>query len=96
MTLRERGWRGQVLSVVSGFRRVQRFKRGTLMTEQYVREEYPLSRTTGKIIAAAQVVHRELGPGFEEVIQRDQPLSACQRFCGESENGRRGPRQRHT
>lgn len=38
------------------------------MTNPYVRKEYPLSETTGKIIGAAKVVHRELGPGFEEVI----------------------------
>ncbi|OGO38315.1 MAG: hypothetical protein A2W35_18785 [Chloroflexi bacterium RBG_16_57_11] len=35
---------------------------------QYVKPEYPLSETTGRIIASAQEVHRELGPGFEEVI----------------------------
>ena len=38
------------------------------MTSQYIKPEYPLSETTGRIIAAAQAVHRELGPGFEEVI----------------------------
>jgi GxxExxY protein len=39
------------------------------MTEQsYVNERYPLSGLTGKVISAAQIVHRELGPGFEEVI----------------------------
>lgn len=38
------------------------------MNEQYVDERYPLSALTGKIIRAAQVVHHELGPGFEEVI----------------------------
>ncbi|MBL7161374.1 MAG: GxxExxY protein [Anaerolineales bacterium] len=34
----------------------------------YVDEKYPLSALTGRIIAAAQAVHRVLGPGFEEVI----------------------------
>jgi len=34
----------------------------------YVNEQYPLSSLTAKIIAAAQEVHRTLGPGFEEVI----------------------------
>lgn len=34
----------------------------------HVDERYPLSALTGRIIAAAQAVHRELGPGFEEVI----------------------------
>jgi GxxExxY protein len=34
----------------------------------YVDERYPLSALTGRIIAAAQEVHRALGPGFKEVI----------------------------
>lgn len=38
------------------------------MNEQYVDERYPLSALTGRIIHAAQVVHHELGAGFEEVI----------------------------
>ena len=38
------------------------------MVGKYVREEYPLSEVTGKIIGAGQEVHTELGPGFEEVI----------------------------
>jgi len=38
------------------------------MVQQYVREEYPLSNVTARIIAAATEVHRTLGPGFEEVI----------------------------
>lgn len=38
------------------------------MTEPYVKTEYPLSDLTARIIAAATEVHRELGPGFEEVI----------------------------
>ncbi len=38
------------------------------MNESYVDERYPLSALTGKIIRAAQTVHRELGPGFQEVI----------------------------
>lgn len=33
-----------------------------------MKEEYPLSEVTGRIIAAATEVHRQLGPGFEEVI----------------------------
>ena len=35
---------------------------------QYIKPQYPLSEVTGRIIAAAQEVHRTLGPGFEEVI----------------------------
>ena len=35
---------------------------------QYVKEEYPLSDVTARIIAAAKEVHRTLGPGFEEVF----------------------------
>ena len=38
------------------------------MTEEYVKLEYPLSDITSRIIAAATRVHRDLGPGFEEVI----------------------------
>ena len=38
------------------------------MTEQHVRDEYPLSEITARIIKAAKEVHGELGPGFEEVI----------------------------
>ena len=34
----------------------------------HVDSRYPLSALTGRIIAAAQEVHRVLGPGFEEVI----------------------------
>ena len=35
---------------------------------KHVKSEYPASEATSRIIAAAQQVHRELGPGFEEVI----------------------------
>ena len=38
------------------------------MVRRYVREEYPLSEVTARIIKAAREVHRDLGPGFEEVI----------------------------
>ena len=38
------------------------------MTETFVKPEYPLSKITSRIIAAATQVHRNLGPGFEEVI----------------------------
>ncbi len=38
------------------------------MTDAYVNKEYPLSEVTSRIIAAATDVHRNLGPGFEEVI----------------------------
>ena len=38
------------------------------MSQQYIRKEYPQSETTARIIKAAQNVHHELGPGFEEVI----------------------------
>jgi GxxExxY protein len=34
----------------------------------YVKSEYPYSETTGRIIAAARQVHKNLGPGFEEVF----------------------------
>ena len=34
----------------------------------YVKPEYPFSEVTGRIIAAAKQVHKNLGPGFEEVI----------------------------
>jgi GxxExxY protein len=34
----------------------------------HVDSRYPLSALTGSVIAAAQEVHRDLGPGFEEVI----------------------------
>jgi GxxExxY protein len=36
--------------------------------ERYVDARYPLSAETARILAAAQEVHRHLGPGFEEVI----------------------------
>lgn len=35
---------------------------------RYVKEEYPLSDVTARIIAASKEVHRTLGPGFEEVF----------------------------
>jgi GxxExxY protein len=38
------------------------------MNQQYVKDEYPLSDVTARIIAAATEVHHTLGPGFEEVI----------------------------
>ena len=38
------------------------------MDKQFVREEYPLSEVTARIIKAAKAVHQELGPGFMEVI----------------------------
>ena len=38
------------------------------MAEPYIKPEYPLSEITARIIAAATQVHRDLGPGFEEVI----------------------------
>jgi GxxExxY protein len=41
---------------------------GGTMSQQYVKDEYPLSDVTARIIAAATEVHRTLGPGFEEVI----------------------------
>ena len=34
----------------------------------FVKSEYPLSHITDRIIAAAIEVHRNLGPGFEEVF----------------------------
>jgi GxxExxY protein len=38
------------------------------MSQPYVKAGYTLSDVTARIIAAAQEVHRTLGPGFEEVI----------------------------
>ena len=38
------------------------------MAEAYIKPEYALSEITSRIIAAATLVHRNLGPGFEEVI----------------------------
>jgi GxxExxY protein len=38
------------------------------MSQQYVKDEYPLSEATARIIAAAKEVRRTLGPGFGEVI----------------------------
>jgi len=37
-------------------------------SNDYVDERYPLSELTGRAIAAARVVHQELGSGFEEII----------------------------
>ncbi|MCJ7533768.1 MAG: GxxExxY protein [Anaerolineales bacterium] len=42
----------------------------TDQTMPYVKPEYPQSEITGRIIAAAQQVHRTLKPGFEEVIHQ--------------------------
>ena len=36
--------------------------------QHYIKSDYPQSEITGRIIAAAQQVHFNLGPGFEEVI----------------------------
>ena len=41
---------------------------GDMNPKEYIDERYPLSELTGRIIAAARVVHQELGPGFVEVI----------------------------
>jgi GxxExxY protein len=38
------------------------------MADEYVKSEYEQSDITARIIAAAIQVHRNLGPGFEEVI----------------------------
>jgi len=38
------------------------------MNHKYIKQEYPLSEITGQILAAAHLVHKELGPGFKEVI----------------------------
>lgn len=38
------------------------------MLQPYVNSQYPKSDVTAQIIAAAQEVHRTLGPGFKEVI----------------------------
>jgi GxxExxY protein len=39
-----------------------------MQDQPHVDPRYPLSALTGRIIGAAQEVHRFLGPGFEEVI----------------------------
>jgi GxxExxY protein len=36
--------------------------------KEFIKEEYPLSEVTGKIIGCAMEVHRLLGNGFQEVI----------------------------
>lgn len=36
--------------------------------DKHVKPEYPHSELTAKIIAAAQEVHRTLGPGFDEIF----------------------------
>ena len=36
--------------------------------QKFDNKNYPLSELTGTIIAAAQIVHRNLGPGFREVM----------------------------
>ena len=38
------------------------------MTEPYVKEEYPHSATTARIIGAARIVHQELGSGYKELF----------------------------
>ncbi len=38
------------------------------MTKNMIKNEYPLSELTGKIIGCAMEVHRILGNGFQEVI----------------------------
>jgi GxxExxY protein len=38
------------------------------MPSPYVKDEYPLSDITARIIAVAKEVHQTLGPGFEEVF----------------------------
>ncbi|MCG3208375.1 MAG: hypothetical protein FOGNACKC_01979 [Anaerolineae bacterium] len=38
------------------------------MTQAYVKQQYLHFEITARIIAAAQEVHRTLGPGFQEVI----------------------------
>lgn len=38
------------------------------ISQRYIDDTYPLSAITARIIAAAQEVHRTLGPGFQEVF----------------------------
>jgi GxxExxY protein len=38
------------------------------MSQQYVKDEYPLSDVTARIIAAANEGYHTLGPGFRELI----------------------------
>ena len=49
--------------------------------ELFVKPEYPKSVTTSRIIAAAQQVHRGLGPGYEELIYQ-RALALEQAACG--------------
>ena len=46
----------------------ERMRKMNTEHERYVDARYPLSAETARILAAAQEVHRHLGPGFEEVI----------------------------
>jgi GxxExxY protein len=48
---------------------IQRPRRDvTVSKRSHIDSRYPLSALTGRIIAAAQEVHRVLGPGFAEVF----------------------------
>jgi GxxExxY protein len=38
------------------------------MTQPYVKEEYPHSATTARVIKAARIVYHELGPGYKELF----------------------------
>ena len=38
------------------------------MQKDYIKEEYPHSAITSKIIAAATEVHHVLGPGYQEIL----------------------------
>lgn len=38
------------------------------MKAMIIKDEYPMSELTGKIIGCAMEVHRQLGNGFQEVI----------------------------
>jgi len=59
----------QAVCVVNHFgMRALKELEGDAVATQYVKADYPLSEVTARIIAAATEVHRELGPGFQEVI----------------------------
>ena len=42
------------------------------MQKDYVKEEYPHSAITSKIIAAAKEIHSVLGLGYQEVLGKSQ------------------------
>jgi hypothetical protein len=56
------------------------------MDKPHVKPEYPHSELTARIIAAAQEVHRTLGPGFEvgRLINFGGPRLAVRRLINQT------------